>query len=177
MYSPFIHSSSFTHQSHSLTQDHMETTWPMYKPACALGLVEYVPGLKALPELTRSTISSLAPGLSRNVVCHHFTCFFLLLLQWMMAWHIPHQKANTSRGVQSVIFDMTCVLQVPYVLGGIYVCRFLPLSLLCSLCREEEAVHRHSIPSRTAMLPFIRPIATSQRRSSRRRRRSSSWAS
>lgn len=53
----------------------METTWPMYKPACALGLVEYVPGLKALPELTRSTISSLAPGLSRTVVCHHFTCF------------------------------------------------------------------------------------------------------
>lgn len=71
MYSPFIHSSNFTHQSHSLTQDHMETTWPMYKPACALGLVEYVPGLKALPELTRSTISSLAPGLSRTVIISH----------------------------------------------------------------------------------------------------------
>lgn len=85
-----------------------------------------------------------------------------------MAWHIPHQKANTSRGVQRVIFDMTCVLHVPYVLGGIYVCQFLPLSLLCSLCREEEAVHRHSIPSRTAMLPFIGPIATSQRRRRRR---------
>lgn len=49
----------------------METTWPMYKPACALGLVEYVPGLKALPELTRSTISSLAPGLSRTVIISH----------------------------------------------------------------------------------------------------------